>query len=95
MATQKYMGKGVLLERLTEQMRTQKSPPKDPEATARAVLVGRGMMDSEGGYTKKGTARSNMTAEERAKDRASKRTGKPASTFGYNPKTNMALRKKS
>jgi hypothetical protein len=95
MATQKYMGKGVLLERLTEQMRTQKSPPKDPEATARAVLMGRGMIDSKGGYTEKGMARNNMTAEERAKDRASKRTGKPVSAFGYNPKTNMALRKKS
>jgi hypothetical protein len=94
MATQKFMGKGVLLERLAEQMRTQKSPPKDPEAAARAVLVGRGMMDSDGGYTAKGTARNSMTAEERAKDRASKRTGKPVSAFGYNPKTNMALRKK-
>jgi hypothetical protein len=95
MATQKYMGKGVLLERLTEQMRTQKSPPKDPEATARAVLMARGMIDDKGSYTKKGETRNNMTAEERAKDRASKRTGKPASAFGYNPKTNMALRKKS
>ena len=95
MATQKYMGKGVLLERLTEQMRTQKSPPKDPEATARAVLMARGMVDNEGAYTKKGMARNNMTAEERAKDRASKRTGKPVSAFGYNPKTTMALRKKS
>ena len=95
MTTQKYMGKGVLLERLAEQMRTQKSPPKDPEATARAVLMSRGMIDSEGAYTKKGTARNDMTAEERAKDRASKRTGKPVSAFGYNPKTNMALRKKS
>jgi hypothetical protein len=95
MATQKYMGKGVLLERLTEQMRTQKSPPKDPEATARAVLMARGMIDSKGSYTKKGEERNSMTAEERAKDRASKRTGKPVSAFGYNPKTNMALRKKS
>jgi hypothetical protein len=34
--------------------------------------------------------RNMMTAEERAKDRASKKTGKPKSAFKYNPKTNMA-----
>lgn len=94
MATQKYMGRGVLLERLTEQMRTQKSPPKDPEAAARAVLIARGMMDNSGNYTDKGRERNNMTAEERAIDRASRRTGSPRSAFKYNPKTNLALRKK-
>jgi hypothetical protein len=31
-----------------------------------------------------------MTASERAKDRASKRTGEPISNFTYNPKTNTA-----
>jgi hypothetical protein len=94
MATQKFMGKGVLLERLTEQMRTQKSPPKDPEAAARAVLIARGMMDNQGNYTDKGKVRNNMTAEERAIDRAARRTGKSKSAFKYNPTTNMALRKK-
>jgi hypothetical protein len=94
MATQKFMGKGVLLERLTEQMRTQKNPPKDPEATARAVLTARGMLDDKGNYTDKGKERSNMTAEERALDRASKRTGNPKTAFKYNAKTNLALRKK-
>lgn len=94
MATQKYMGRGVLLERLTEQMRTQKSPPKDPEAAARAVLMARGMLDSEGKYTDKGKERNSMTAEERALDRASKRAGSPITAFKYNPKTNVALRKK-
>jgi hypothetical protein len=94
MATQKFMGKGVLLERLTEQMRTQKNPPKDPEATARAVLTARGMLDNKGDYTDKGKERSNMTAEERALDRASKRTGDPKTAFKYNAKTNLALRKK-
>jgi len=93
MTTQKHMGKGVLLERLTEQMRTQKNPPTDPEAAARAVLLARGHMKEDGSYTEGGSVRNNMTAEERAKDRAAKRTGKPASAFGYNPKTNTALRK--
>jgi hypothetical protein len=56
--------------------------------------MARGMIDAKGSYTKKGEERNSMTAEERAKDRASKRTGKPVTAFGYNPKTNMALRKK-
>ena len=93
MTTQKHMGKGVLLERLTEQMRSQKNPPADPEEAARAVLLARGHMKEDGSYTESGSVRNNMTAEERAKDRAAKRTGKPASAFGYNPKTNTALRK--
>jgi hypothetical protein len=93
MTTQKHMGKGVLLERLTSQMASQKNPVKDPEAVARAVLIARGHMKEDGSYTKQGEARNNMTAEERAKDRAAKRTGKPASAFGYNPRTNSALRK--
>ena len=93
MTTQKYMGKGVLLERLTSQMASQKNPVKDPEAAARAVLIARGHMKEDGSYTKQGEARNNMTAEERAKDRAAKRTGKSTSAFGYNPRTNSALRK--
>jgi len=93
MTTQKHMGKGVLLERLTSQMAAQSNPPKDPEAAAKAVLIARGHMKEDGTYTKQGEARNNMTAEERAKDRASKKTGAPASSFGYNPKTNTAKRK--
>ena len=34
--------------------------------------------------------RNMMTAEERAKDRASKKIGKSKSAFKYNPKTNTA-----
>jgi hypothetical protein len=95
MATQKFMGRNQLLDRLTEQMRTQSGAPKDPEAAARAVLIARKMMNEKGELTALGKTRDNMTAEERALDRAAKRTGKPASNFGYNPKTNTAtLRKK-
>ena len=43
--------------------------------------------------TAKGVKRGNMTASERAKDRAAKRTGAPVSAFTYNPKTNTAKRK--
>lgn len=94
MATQKYMGKGVLLERLTEQLRTQKGAPKDPESVARAILVKRGHMTEDGKYTKAGQKRNNMTAEERAKDRASKKLNQPMSAFKYSPKTNRATLRK-
>jgi len=94
MSTQKFMGKNQMLDRLTEQMRTQKNPPADPQAAAIAVLQARGQMKDDGKtFTKSGAARDAMTAEERAKDRAAKRTGKPATAFIYNPKTNAALRK--
>jgi hypothetical protein len=94
MATQKFMGKNQLLDRLTEQMRTQKNPPTDPHAAAVAVLQARGQLKTDGKtFTKSGVLRDAMTAEERAKDRAAKRTGKPATAFTYNPKTNAALRK--
>jgi hypothetical protein len=94
MATQKFMGRNQLLDRLTEQMRTQKSPPKDPAETARAMLISRKMMTADGSLTALGKTRDSMTAEERALDRAAKRTGKPASNFGYNPKTNTATFRK-
>ena len=34
-----------------------------------------------------------MTAEQRAKDRASKRSGRPTKDFKYNPRTNRATLK--
>jgi hypothetical protein len=82
MATQKHMGRNQLIERLTAQVGN-----KD---TAIEILKKRGHLDKNGEYTVEGLKRSRMTAEERAKDRASKKTGKPKSAFNYNPKTNMA-----
>jgi hypothetical protein len=82
MATQKHMGRNELIERLTAQVGN-----KD---TAIEILKKRGHLDKNGEYTVEGLKRSRMTAEERAKDRASKKTGKPKSAFNYNPKTNMA-----
>ena len=94
MVTQKFMGAGQLLDRLTEQMRTQKSPPKDPRATAIEVLQRRGQLKADGKtFTKTGQTRNAMTAEERAKDRAAKRLGGAPSGFSYNPKTNTARKK--
>lgn len=44
--------------------------------------------------TKKGLERGNMTPSERAKDRASKESGLPPSSYTYNPKTNTVRKKK-
>lgn len=81
MATQKFMGRGQLLERLTAQVGDRK--------LAIGILQKRGHLKADGKtYTKAGIERNKMTAEERAKDRASKRTGRPAKDFSYNPRTN-------
>lgn len=83
MATQKFMGRGKLLERLTEQV--------GDKGLAIAILQKRGHLKSDGKtYTKAGMIRNQMTAAERAKDRASKETGRPKEDFAYNPRTNKA-----
>tara|TARA_R110000868_G_scaffold323867_2_gene584810 strand:- start:923 stop:1186 length:264 start_codon:yes stop_codon:yes gene_type:complete len=87
MATMKHMGSNEMVKRLTAQVGSEK--------LARSILVSRGHMDKEGNLTKAGKARDAMTAEERAVDRASKRSGKPAAAYKYDPRTNAAkLRKK-
>jgi hypothetical protein len=81
MATQKFMGRGKLLERLTAQV--------GDKGLAIAILKKRGHLKDDGKtYTKAGASRNAMTAEERAKDRASKQTGRSTKDFKYNPSTN-------
>lgn len=82
MHTQRFMGRNQLLERLTAQV--------GDAALAKELLIKRGHMTASGELTAEGQRRSSMTAEERAIDRASKRSGKPASHFTYNPDTNRA-----
>jgi hypothetical protein len=87
MTTQKFMGKNQLIDRLAAQVGNRDM--------AVEILKDRGHLAADGKtLTAAGMKRDNMTAEERAKDRASTRTGKPASTFKYNPKTNLATRKR-
>jgi len=75
------MGKGQLLERLTAQVGDRK--------LAVSILQKRGHLTADGrAYTEEGMKRNNMTAEERAKDRAAKQTGRSAQSFKYNPITN-------
>ncbi len=81
MATQKFMGRGQLLERLTAQVGNKK--------LAVEILQKRGHLKADGKtYTNVGMKRNAMTAEERAKDRASKKTGRSVESFKYNPITN-------
>lgn len=83
--TQKFMGKNVLIDRLTAQVGSRK--------TALGLLQKRGHVDKKGKLTAEGRARDAMTAEERALDRASKATGDKPSAFKYSPKTNRATRR--
>lgn len=77
------MGRGKLLERLTAQV--------GDKGLAIAILQKRGHLKADGKtYTQEGMKRNAMTAEERAKDRASKATGRPKKDFKYNPLTNAA-----
>lgn len=85
MATQKFMGKNQLVKRLAAQV--------GDDGMAISILKKRGDMKKNGELTKKGQARDNMTAEQRAKDRASERSGKDVSKFKYNPRTNLATLK--
>lgn len=85
MTTQKFMGRNQLVDRLAAQVGN-----KD---TAIAILKKRGQMDANGALTAAGQKRNAMTAEERAKDRAVKRTGHPAKDFTYSARTNRATLK--
>lgn len=63
--------------------------------TAIGLLRKRGHMEEDSEeLTAAGRARDSMTAMERAKDRASKLSGKPTSSYAYNPETNRATLRK-
>ncbi|MCP4324775.1 MAG: hypothetical protein GY787_23585 [Alteromonadales bacterium] len=82
METQKHMGRGQLVDRLTAQVRDR--------GFAIALLKKRGDMNPGGTLTAKGEARNRMTAEERALDRA----GETAASATYNPETNRVTKNK-
>jgi hypothetical protein len=82
MATQKFMGRGQLIDRLAAQVGSRDM--------ALDILKKRGHINAKGELTEEGRKRDSMTAEERAKDRAARKLGKPADSFTYNPKTNTA-----
>ena len=86
MATQKYMGKHQLINRLSAQVGNKEE--------AINILKKRGDLKADGKtLTTKGKKRDDMTASQRAKDRAVKRLGGKPSDYKYNPATNTASRK--
>jgi len=85
MATQKFMGRGQLVNRLAAQVGSKE--------LAISLLKKRGHMNAKGELTAEGRRRNEMTAAERAKDRLSRRTGTPVSKLGYNPRTNTAIKR--
>ena len=82
METQAHMGRNSLVDRLAAQVRS--------KSFAIALLKKRGDLTPSGELTTKGAQRNKMTAEERAIDRASTKSGKPASDYTYDPTTNRA-----
>jgi hypothetical protein len=87
MTTQKFMGRHQLIDRLSAQVGN-----KD---TAIKILQKRGQLKSDGKtLTAAGKKRDNMTAKERAIDRASKGSGRTPSEYKYDPKTNRATLRK-
>ena len=79
------MGRNSLIDRLAAQVRS--------KSFAISLLKKRGDLTASGDLTIKGQKRNAMTAEERAIDRASKESGKPASEYTYNALTNRATLK--
>jgi len=79
------MGRNSLIDRLSAQVGS--------KSFAIALLKKRGDLTPSGELTAKGMQRNKMTAEERAIDRASKESGKPASDYTYNASTNRATLK--
>ncbi len=83
MASQEFLGKGELINRLSSQVGSR--------AKAISILQNRGHLELDGKtLTEKGLERNAMSAEERAIDRKSKRLNKPFDAFSYNPITNTA-----
>lgn len=79
--------------RLTRQLVGKKI--KNAKDMAHSLLVKRGIITEDGSLTKKGEKRNSMTPEERAKDRASKYSGKnKPKDYKYNKNTNRATLKR-
>lgn len=87
MATTKHVGRNDLIDRLAAQVGNRDM--------AIGILRDRGQMEKNSeNLTPAGEARNKMTAEERAKDRAAKLSGKPSSQYNYSLKTNRATLKR-
>lgn len=83
--------KAKILARLESQLKAQGKSPEAAARIARASLQRAGMLKSGSDTpTAAGIARGNMSAKERAVDRASKQSGHRPSDYSYSSKTNRA-----
>jgi hypothetical protein len=86
MITQKFMGRGQLINRLSAQVGSREKAIK--------ILQNRGHLMADGKtLTEEGKRRDRMTAEERSNDREARKSGELANMFIYNPMTNTSKRK--
>jgi hypothetical protein len=85
------MSKTALEQRLVRQLSAK--GVKGASGVARAALVKRGHMSEDGTLTAEGRKRQAMGADGRAKDRASKYSGRKASDYTYDKRTNRATLK--
>jgi hypothetical protein len=89
MGSRKFTGKKMLIKRLAAQI-----GGKGSKAKAVEILKSRGHLKIDGvSFTKAGEKRNNMTARQRAIDRASLKSGRPKKAYKYNSKTNSATLK--
>ncbi len=83
-----------ILERLVSQLKAKGKSDAAAHAIAVSALQKSGnLKPGTQTATAKGTRRGNMTPGERAKDRASKKSGKGKSAYKYNKQTNRATLK--
>jgi hypothetical protein len=66
---------------------------EDATELAKNILIRRGHLNNDGSDTYEGRVRGNMSAADRAKDRAVKSSGGLASDYEYNSDTNYAYKK--
>jgi hypothetical protein len=86
MATQKFMGKNQLVDRLAAQVGS--------KPLAVNILKKRGDLKADGKtLTSEGKKRDSMTAKQRAVDRATKKSKHKDAEYKYDPKTNRATLK--
>lgn len=87
--------KPKILKRLVKQLEDKGMSAGQASAVAISALRKSGNLKQNSlEPTKKGIQRGNMTPAERAKDRASKESGRPTSDYKYVKKTNKAILKK-
>jgi len=79
--------------RLKEQLMEKGTKELEAEELSKNILIKRGHLNKDGSVTTEGYIRGNMSAEERAIDRAVKRYGGIPEYYEYDPIKNYAYKK--